>query len=129
MGGAGTVSLLNSTLNLNAALATSMARLDANTAVVAGPATLTISAGTTINFTGSTLSGRHRRGLGGDAADGDVGTDRDAGERRLGGVDGVQQLERPRHDAAGLDDAGSRGGCERPVDGGERPHQRRDPRN
>src|SRR5262245_54250428 len=56
MGGAGTVSLLNAQLNLNSALATSTTHLDVNSSIVAGPATLTCSAGTTTMFTSSTLS-------------------------------------------------------------------------
>src|SRR5262249_22570133 len=57
IGGAGTVSLLNSQLNLGIGLASSLAHLDINASTVAGPSTLTISAGTTVNASGSTLSG------------------------------------------------------------------------
>ena len=56
LGGAGTVALLNSTLNLNVGLASSMAHLDGTTATVAGPATLTVSAGTTVPMLSSTIS-------------------------------------------------------------------------
>lgn len=58
MGGAGTVSVVSSTLNLNRNLpiATSSTRLDGNDCVVNGPDTLTFSSGVTTHFELSTLN-------------------------------------------------------------------------
>ncbi len=56
LGGAGTVALLNSALVLNAPLASSMAHLDGTQSQVNGPSTLTVSAGTTVTFSSSTIN-------------------------------------------------------------------------
>ncbi len=56
MGGAGTVALLNSTLNLTNPLASSMAQLAGTSSIVNGPSTLTVSAGTTVTFSGCTIN-------------------------------------------------------------------------
>ncbi len=56
MGGAGTVALLNSTLVLDQPLFSSMAKLAGTSSIVNGPSTLTVSAGTTVTFSGCTIN-------------------------------------------------------------------------
>ncbi|MFN8588704.1 MAG: kelch repeat-containing protein [Candidatus Eisenbacteria bacterium] len=57
MGGAGTIALLNSQLNVNVALASDMAKLDGTTSTLAGPQAYTVKTGTAVNMNNCDFNG------------------------------------------------------------------------